>query len=272
MSSFIAKSGRSDTFAKILVVPAVSMGNVPQLSCDLLIHTLSLPLLGTLDPSSVYPFVAPREDPDGSSGICTPLEVFGNDTLTLLQHRSPVLPRRRQQYIEMLRSFAVEYKFERILLLSSANAAYRNDQQLVEPIVRLSSSAQAEIAVQLSDLSLRDDDDDDDDDVDRTELSTVSEEEHTRKSKGPKLPGSGITLNLLQSARDDQTRWQSLKSIDVLCLWAYEGDNSKDAEYLADQAWQVLGLKEHSQWIRPPSWKYLFGPAVQIGIEAGMFW
>lgn len=60
----------------ILIVPAVSAGNVPQLTADLLIYTLGLKLVGRLDDTYVYPFIGPRDGPEGSdlSGISTALE------------------------------------------------------------------------------------------------------------------------------------------------------------------------------------------------------
>lgn len=60
----------------ILVVPAVSAGNVPQLTADLLIYSLGLELVGRLSDQYLYPFAGPRDAPEGveSSGISTPIE------------------------------------------------------------------------------------------------------------------------------------------------------------------------------------------------------
>lgn len=60
----------------ILVIPAVSAGNVPQLTSDLLIYSLGLKLVGRLSDQYLYPFAGPRDAPEGvaTSGISTPVE------------------------------------------------------------------------------------------------------------------------------------------------------------------------------------------------------
>lgn len=60
----------------ILVVPAVSAGNVPQLTADLLIYSLGLELVGRLSDQYLYPFAGPRDAPEGvkTTGISTPIE------------------------------------------------------------------------------------------------------------------------------------------------------------------------------------------------------
>jgi proteasome assembly chaperone 2 len=59
-----------------LLIPSVSLGNVPQLTCDLLITTLKLPLVGYLHSPYIYPAVGTKEGPasEGLAGIACPLE------------------------------------------------------------------------------------------------------------------------------------------------------------------------------------------------------
>lgn len=58
-----------------LLIPSVSIGNVPQLTCDLLIATLKLPLVGYLHSSYIYAAAGTKEGSgQGRGGIACPLE------------------------------------------------------------------------------------------------------------------------------------------------------------------------------------------------------
>ena len=59
-----------------LLIPAVSIGSVPQLAVDLLLHHAPLELVkvGRIDPSFCFPFVGPSDSSDGSCDLTTALE------------------------------------------------------------------------------------------------------------------------------------------------------------------------------------------------------
>ena len=59
-----------------LIIPAVSIGSVPQLSIDLLLHhpELNLVKVGRIDPSFCFPFVGPSDSTNGSDDVTTALE------------------------------------------------------------------------------------------------------------------------------------------------------------------------------------------------------
>lgn len=63
----------------ILVIPVVSIANVPQLAVDLLIHSAGLARKTMLDHSLLYPFAGSREDVGApcSGGIATALDGKG---------------------------------------------------------------------------------------------------------------------------------------------------------------------------------------------------
>lgn len=67
-----------------LVIPAVSIGSVPQLAIDLLLNDASLSLVkvGRIDPSFCFPFVGPSESAN-SNDITTALE--GKPAFTVSQ-------------------------------------------------------------------------------------------------------------------------------------------------------------------------------------------
>jgi hypothetical protein len=59
-----------------LILPSVSIGNVPQLAIDLLVTTLSIPLVGYLTSPYLVPCAGTREgsSPFGHGGIACALE------------------------------------------------------------------------------------------------------------------------------------------------------------------------------------------------------
>lgn len=71
--------------------PIVSTANLGQLAVDLLVSSLGLERVGIFDSDFVFPAVGGRED--GSTGVTTPLELFGKKGFPFyfLQQRSPVI-------------------------------------------------------------------------------------------------------------------------------------------------------------------------------------
>lgn len=59
-----------------LIIPAVSIGSVPQLAVDLLLHHAELKLVkvGRLDPSFCFPFVGPSDSSSDQGDLTTALE------------------------------------------------------------------------------------------------------------------------------------------------------------------------------------------------------
>ena len=73
-----------DFKSSTLIVPSVSIGNVPQLAIDLLITTLNIPLVGYMTSPYLVPCAGTREESSsfGHGGIACPLE--GKRKLTVL--------------------------------------------------------------------------------------------------------------------------------------------------------------------------------------------
>ncbi|ODQ53719.1 hypothetical protein SAICODRAFT_70848 [Saitoella complicata NRRL Y-17804] len=228
----------------VLVLPAISIANVPQLAVDLLIHTLALPLIGRLDDRYLTPFVGAREDPKGEQGVCTALEVYGNGKITVIQQRAPTLPHARKLFIEqVLLRFIKENGFSRVVCVTSMDATMRTDADIRGPRF--------------------------------VHYPTISSLSLSEEPALPSLPSSGITKSLVKMSRD-----QGIK-VEVVGMWVMEGDNTGDAEELAGA---ILDAHEKGDasapeapqggrtWVRPGSWKGLFGEELVVGHEGGMFW
>lgn len=233
----------------ILIIPVVSIGNVPQLAVDLLVYSARLPRKAILDHSLLYPFAGSREDVGAPfcGGIATALDVFGDNKITIIQQRSPILPQKKKKFVEtVLIPFIKKGQFREILVLGSTDACRRNDAEIEGPKEFILSTFQtvSELSEYFSTLKL------------------IS----GSKKVFPKLPSSGALIPLLEHALSQNI------SMTALVMYVMEGDNTEDAKQMAKITVKVckLDLSENLQC--PKSWEYLFGKKLEIGFESGMFW
>ena len=65
---------------RTLILPTISVGSVPQLTLDLLIHAPALECsrVGFLDGSACAPFISPPEPGMSSEDVYTPLDVYNS--------------------------------------------------------------------------------------------------------------------------------------------------------------------------------------------------
>lgn len=108
----------------LTLVPAVSFANLPQLTLDLVVHALRLPLVARLEADEVVAFAGPRED--GLPGVTTALEVYGGAGLRVLMQRAPVLRGREGRFLDGLFAWLGSGGEGDVLLLTSANRAFRS--------------------------------------------------------------------------------------------------------------------------------------------------
>lgn len=269
----------------ILIIPAVSAGNVPQLAADLLLHSLGLRLVGRLSDLYTYPFAGPRDSsvnaPEASRvGISTTIEVFSGSGLTIVQVRSPPLPGQRRRFVtETLLPFVSSFRFAETLAIASSNAALRESlhgsrYQLLTPRVISTASSGAAGDGSGNDSS----------DLDAaaaalsSRLAKLSLALDTPLAQAPAslegLPESGIALDLLTAVASEGGK------ICTPLIYVYEGDNFGDAHEFADHVAAVAGLDvaatkatlpEPGRWTQPVSWQWVYGKSVPIGIEEGLY-
>ncbi|OAV98839.1 hypothetical protein PTTG_08977 [Puccinia triticina 1-1 BBBD Race 1] len=129
----------------ILVLPVVSLANVPQLAMDLMIHSTHLgPIekVGILDPQDHIPVIgaidhtsALPQSPDTRHQITTPIQVYqSRDKLyTFVQQRSPVIKARKESHVSRMKNWISTAGFASVLVLVSVDAAARSDAHLQHP-------------------------------------------------------------------------------------------------------------------------------------------
>ncbi|KAG1142440.1 hypothetical protein G6F37_008342 [Rhizopus arrhizus] len=162
----------------ILILPMVSIGNVPQLTADLFIHTFSLDRVGFLDTDTVTPVSSLRED--SQLGATVPIEVYQSRDRqwTCIQQRSPTIKGKRKSYVDELVQFASH--FDRVVLLTSMDASSRLDSQINSVPFRVLGQ-----------------------DVTRSIELGVPQLEQTEERLY--LPGSGLTRHVYEKLQDKAT-------------------------------------------------------------------
>ncbi|KAK9822681.1 hypothetical protein WJX81_008350 [Elliptochloris bilobata] len=209
-------SEAADLRGKTLVLPAVTIGNVGQLAADLLINTLLLPCAGSVQEPSLLPCVGlGAYDRDAAGTLSTEMQLYADpaQSWAIVQQRSPPAAGRQEAFAASLTDFVAEAGVCQVLLLASADAALRGDEQLASPAVRFSATSEAAAAAA---RELR-----------FVELEDPAGEQPSAQSMLPPWP-----------------LWRALKACGVpvlLLMWhASEGDNTADALVLATAAAQAL--------------------------------
>ncbi|XP_014680983.1 PREDICTED: proteasome assembly chaperone 2-like isoform X2 [Priapulus caudatus] len=230
----------------MLVLPSVSFGNVGQMAVDLLISTFPVKKVGYMEHEALLPIVG--ADPyTNSSQLSTSCEVYVavEKQLVIIQQRSPFVKRKKSDYLKQLRSWIKLWNFRNVVMLSSLNAFYRNDAQLLGSQYRYICNKHSEnqCEQQLSangwkQLELRKD-----------------YADHPNDTFY--MPGGGITKLFMNLCNEGDV------PLVVLFVFCSEGDNTGDAFGLVDQLNQWLQLVDKPNlWSIPPSWRLLFGRPV----------
>lgn len=218
----------------ILLLPTVSIGNVPQLVSDLVIHTFQLERVGFLDDDSLVPVSGVREDIK-APGVTVPLEVFQSKDKkwACVQQRSPTLKGKRKQFIDNMTQFASQ--FRQVVILTSMDASRRLDSQINGPPFRVFGKSEY---------------------IERSKTLGVPELESNEDESDDKLnlPGSGLTRHLY-------AKLETLVPTTVLVMFALEGDNVQDSIEYANFLNTLLQIQLEglSGWTPPKSWEFLFG-------------
>ncbi|XP_067834326.1 proteasome assembly chaperone 2 isoform X2 [Heptranchias perlo] len=138
MDTVFVPSGTSRANLKgyTLIMPVVSVGNVGQLTIDLIISTLGLPRVGYIHSDCLLPVVGNNPyttTSENSAEMCISSEVYASadQKLAVLQIRSPIVQGKHRSFRQQLFSWFKESEFSRIVVLSSSHAHHRVDRQLV---------------------------------------------------------------------------------------------------------------------------------------------
>lgn len=260
-----------------LVIPLVSTGNVPQLTVDLLLHSLSseFNFVKSVDSTHLHPFVGPLDyvlDQPGpvlfsktapGKTYSTALELFYNESkrVYVLQQRTPVIRGYLNNYVkDIVIPLVEEYKIEEVVILDSFGAL---DQDVVEATTlsaRTSSNFISDGNCEVGSVA----------DIVRNFQQSLNLSQRSISS----LPCSLFTFSPQGIQQEISTKQQvfnfayhllnaslsSLKHIRYCSAFVHEGDNSEDAHLLCDHLPHVIdSLGKLPVHTPPVSWKGVYG-------------
>ena len=261
-SGSLAKDSVTGVFGgDTLLVPAVSIGSVPQLTFDLLVHAqdFGLERIAHVDATAwTLPFAAPLDlvGPSNTSspqGICTAIEIYRNSSkrLTLLHQRSPILKHQKDAFLEALHSWIQQERFVQVLVIGSMDAGMRIDSEMDTPLVHVVSSTGAAAAAPPTDANLFS--------FVTSKTPAFSPKQMQQNNAGatgiPPLPGAGLTRKILSTG----VKAAQATPTAALLMFCAEGDNRGDAHALAGFLSKGVGVQSSKEFQEPRSWSGLFG-------------
>ncbi|KAI5952332.1 hypothetical protein KGF54_003198 [Candida jiufengensis] len=244
-SPYIPISGKSQPKLQnsTLILPTISIGNLPQLTIDLLIHNYNFIKIGYLNDLYLYPFASPIDYVKNPiEGISHAIEVYYCEELniTLIQQRSPIIPSYSSSFLkEVIIPFITESDFLKIIILNS------NDSGIVENI-------------QNGDIII----------YDNQDLLSNFKNLTISKSIEEQDKNSIFITKLLKLLEDLEN-----VNVKVLVSYIYEGDNFQDAEKMINKLIKNLDIEiNNKNWVKPVSWLGAYGDKeVPNSMEEGIF-
>ncbi|OXB38313.1 proteasome assembly chaperone 2 [Cryptococcus neoformans] len=243
--SFTPSSFASST----LILPVVSLGNVPQLTADLLIFSLGLKRVGFVGKGDTVTPFAGKGEKNGDI-VTGGLEVYGQEgsQLYVIQQRSPTLKSQKDRHVSLLKTFINSNAFGAVLVLTSLDSAIQGDAQLLIPYQRVVPPGLSSFPSQIQKIQ----------NIPPLSLSLSQPAASGRSissSYPPFLPAAGLTRRLLTALSEEKAPIPH----GAIAAWCVEGDNRGDARSLAGVVLDVLSLQDVVQVQEPVSWEGLFG-------------
>lgn len=231
----------------VLIIPAISVGNIPQLTADLLLHTFDFQKVATLEDEYLFPFASPVDHvvtKKAPSGLSFAIEVYYSieHHVTLIQQRSPIIPGFNETHVsEVIVPFIEASNPQHVIVLDSANSA------LVE------GALQGDVRVHTNEDLLSE-----------SFLSLLIDKSSVRPISEAEVHFSDHTKALEKSVK-------AISNLVVLETFVYEGDNFYDARTLALKVVEMLNLPP-KVFETPASWLGVYGDKeVPLAMEEGLY-
>lgn len=238
------------------LLPAVTVGNIGQLAVDLLLSSTCSQHVGRLAAPATLPFAAPAPSaPQHLSSIVTTIELYTvpseSGKVIVAQQRAPLSPGRAAEHARALVNWARSSGCAEIVLLGSANAAGRRDQQIrsgESPSARIRFAAtQAMMSNKLGERvrergwkPV---------DGEFSGLGWIAGDDGLSVADENRVDGSVSTPSFLPTARKGSFTREVLQHctdvnfpVAAILLFAFEGDNSSDARVMASAVSVLLNV------------------------------
>ncbi|GAB0086109.1 Proteasome assembly chaperone 2 [Sergentomyia squamirostris] len=224
-----------------LIIPSVCVGNVAQLSVDLIIETLKMKKVGIIWHPALIPIIGPPaywqdfKDTTTSAGELFVHSDENSPKLSVLQIRSPLVASLMQDFFANLMEFIEKEKFKEVIILSSCYAHEKHTIQESPFVYRTTNENHK-------------------DKLDSLKWQSYS----ATDASFPHILGGGFASQLFRNFEE--------RNIPSMILFKYvsEGDNAPDAREMVIKLNEFLEFlpKKEDGSVRltiPPSWKFLFG-------------
>ncbi|XP_072169307.1 proteasome assembly chaperone 2-like [Diadema setosum] len=252
-----------------LIMPAISVGNVGQLACDLLIHTLKLTKVGCLHDHSLEPLCGNDAflSTGVSSGILvTSTEVYESSEkkIVVIQQRASFVKGRVVEFRKKLLDWIKEVGFARTVLLTSCFAYEKTDahvlrsssRYLMTPSLEKEEDSFVSSILKFQQLERK---------PPQEGLFPAKKQDNIPEAaRDIELPGGGIAKKLFIDSCKAEV------PLAVLLHYCSEGDTSQDALMMAAFVNSLLQLipepsnpprgddSWRTMWKIPSSWTTLF--------------
>lgn len=238
MCDFVNFLKNIDLNGYTLIVPSVSVGNVGQLTIDLLITTYNFKKVATFWHPGIIPTVGADPFDDDNSELCTACELYANEDLKIatLQLRSSIEFNLALSFFREFKAFVTSSKFGRIFILTSSFAHLLNDPTAI--YYYLSNDGNQTILEQME-FKL---------------LKPTFNERYI-------VEGSGYGVKLYEILKESA-------QCTLLVKYVSEGDNRNDAVTMLSKLQNLItSLKSDKSPLRcPNSWNFVFGNSCPITI------
>lgn len=269
MEFFPSDTASSTRDAATLVLPALSIGNVGQLTVDLIISSLQAQKIGFLDDPNVLPCVG--NDPFAtidSGELTVALEVYEaiEYGLRVVQQRAPVVKGTMLKFAKNLALWASSCNAKQIIILSGLDASKQLRHDIGSAQVRYFSTANPDgMDEQCEKLGWKMFEDflPSSDAWKLLELQSLHVDEDHERCEIP-LTDEMYYPSLPVSSLYSCCKAQGLNVLCILCFCS-EGDNIQDAFFLGEALQKLLVLGDSDgqrslKWAIPHSWKTVYGP------------
>jgi len=246
-SFFHSEDGQDVDFKDfVLILPAVSVGEIGQLSIDLLISNMEgVRTVGQILHHSILPMIARDAFHEDSQKLCSALEVYScpEKKLLVFQQRSPFVKGRIPQFRDCLLAWIKEQQISRVIHLSSCSAHVRTDSDLIGSQFRFLVCCDDELKEEFkAKFNWKEFD------TKRTKLNNEMEDEQSLH-----MPGSGITKSLMEDC--DRLGVPFVAFVP----FSNPGTSLDEVHVVVEcvQQWLQVLDKPQGKLAYPISWKYL---------------
>lgn len=219
-----------------VIIPSVSVGNVGQLTVDLLITSLNLKKVGTIWHPAILPTVGSDPFFGEKKEVCTACELFTDEELKLaaIQLRSGLNFNLAIGFLKELSLALTDHKIKNIVILTTTFAHEMHN--IGSNVFRFVTNRQ-----------------------DKETLNRLKMTEIEINFDGKYLiHGSGFATKLYEILKDKI-------QCDVIVKYTSEGDNRPDAFAMLEVLKKLIGFNIETI-VYPSSWQFVFGnpPPIEI--------